>query len=400
LVFDPLTALVFIIGLGVAAEWTANRLGVPSILLLLVAGFLAGPVAGLVAPGKVLGQALFPVVSLGVSIILFEGGMRLRFTGLRAVQLPVLALTTLGASINWMGGAVLAWGILDFQPEVALLLGAILIVTGPTVVIPLMRDLEVSERLERLTVWEGIVNDPLGAVLAVSVYQLAVPARAGSGLTEAVGTLAWTIGGGLAVAGVGAGLLIGILANGWVDDYMETPLTLALVAGAFRLAEVLTPEAGLVATAVMGVIVANQDWVETEHIFRFKENLGVLLVSFLFVVLAARIDLTAFQALSYRSVAFVAILLLVVRPLSVAVAGLPAGLKWREVVGLSVLSPRGIVAAALGSLFAIKLAEAGYPEAPQMDAEVFFVIACSVVFTGLLANPILHLVGEPTGDPS
>jgi NhaP-type Na+/H+ or K+/H+ antiporter len=143
----------------------------------------------------------------------------------------------------------------------------------------------------------------------------------------------------------------------------------------------------------MGVIMANQNRVDTEHILTFKENLGVLLVSFLFILLAARIEWAAFQVISVESVIFTGVLLLVVRPLAVAVAGLPAGLKWREVAGLSVLAPRGIVAAAIGSLFAIKLAEAGYPEARQVDAEVFFVIASSVLLSGGLAKRVLRAVG-------
>jgi len=390
---DPLSALVLLIGFGVGAEWISNRLGMPSIVLLLVAGVVIGPVTGVVNPDQVFGDALFPIVSLGVSIILFEGGMRLQFSGVRAVRLPILSLTTLGAVVSWAGGTLLAWWLLDFQPDVALLLGAILIVTGPTVVIPLLRTLEVSDRLETLTVWEGIVNDPLGAVLAVSVYQLAAAGRTGAGLLDAGGTLLWTIGSGTVVAVVGAFFLVGVIARGWVEPYMETPLTLGVVVGAFRGAEALSPEAGLIATTVMGVIVANQDRVDTEHIVTFKENLGVLLVSFLFVLLAARIEWTAVQTITVESVVFATLLLLVVRPLAVAVAGLPAGLRWQEVVGLSVLAPRGIVAAAIGSLFAIKLAEAGYPQARQVDAEVFFVIATSVLLTGMLARPILRAIG-------
>jgi NhaP-type Na+/H+ or K+/H+ antiporter len=265
------------------------------------------------------------------------------------------------------------------------------------VVIPLLRDLEVEERLKTLTVWEGIVNDPLGAVLAVSVYQMAASGQ--TGLVDAGATLLWTIGSGVGVALLGAVFLIEMIGRDWVDPYMETSLTLGVVVGAFRVAEALSPEAGLIATTVMGVVMANQGRVDTEHIFTFKENLGVLLVSFLFVLLAARIEWAAFQVISVESIIFTSLLLLVVRPLAVAVAGLPAGLQWREVVGLSVLAPRGIVAAAIGSLFAIKLAEVGYPEARQVDAEVFFVIASSVLLSGGLAEPILRATGakERTG---
>lgn len=324
---NPLSGLVLLIGLGIGAEWISNRLGVPSIVLFLLAGVLVGPATGIVNPDQLLGEALFPVVSLGISIILFEGGMRLRFSGLRSIQLPILSLTTLGALVSWGGGSVLAWWVLGFSPEVALLLGGILIVTGPTVVIPLLRDLEVEERLKNLTVWEGIVNDPLGAVLAVSVYQLAASGQTGTGLVDAGTTLLLTIGSGGIVALLGAVFMIEVIGRDWVDPYMETPLTLGVVLGVFRLAEVLSPEAGLIATTVMGVIMANQNRVDTDHILTFKENLGVLLVSFLFVLLAARIEWTAFQAISVESILFMSLLLLVVRPLSVAVAGLPAGLE-------------------------------------------------------------------------
>ncbi|MFB6373094.1 MAG: cation:proton antiporter, partial [Bradymonadaceae bacterium] len=169
---EPLSALVLIIALGVGAEWLANSFGIPSIALLLVAGVLVGPATGLIEPDLLLGDLLFPTVSLAVAVVLFEGGMNLRFSDFRSVRTPVLLLTTVGAAITWAGGSLAGWWLFGFHPEVAMLLGAILVVTGPTVVIPLLRNMEVRERLETVATWEGIVNDPIGAVLAVSVYEL------------------------------------------------------------------------------------------------------------------------------------------------------------------------------------------------------------------------------------
>ncbi len=390
---EPLSAFALIVALGVGAEWLASRLGVPSILVLLVVGFLAGPVTGLLEPDMLFGDALFPVVSLAVAVILFEGGMNLRVADLRSVRTPVLLLTTLGVAVTWTAASLAAWWLLGFALEVAFLLGAILVVTGPTVVTPLLRNLDVDDRLETIATWEGIVNDPIGAVLTVSVYELAIARGASSGVLEAVERLVLTAGAGGACAAFGAVLLVGSIDRGWVAEYLETPLTLGVVVGIFGLAEALSPEAGLVAVTVMGVMVANQTRIATAHILEFKESLGVVLVAVLFVVLAARFELAGFETISGQSAIFLALLLLVVRPLSIAVAGLPAGLEWRELVGLSCLAPRGIVAAALGSLFAMKLVEHGYSEARQLDAEVFFVIAGSVVFSSLFAGLVLKSVG-------
>lgn len=183
---EPLYAFASIFALGIGAEWLASRLGVPSILVLLIVGFLAGPVTGLIEPDVLLGDTLFPIVSLAVAVILFEGGMNLRFAELKPVRTPVLLLTTLGVAVTWGATSLAAWWLLGFAIEVAFLLGATLVVTGPTVVTPLLRNLEVDERLETVATWEGIVNDPIGAVLTVSVYELAVAPGAGPGIGDAV----------------------------------------------------------------------------------------------------------------------------------------------------------------------------------------------------------------------
>lgn len=387
---EPLTALALIVLLGVTMQWLANRVGVPSILFLLAAGILVGPVTGVVQPDLLFGDLLFPVVSLAVAIVLFEGGTNLRFSEFRSVRTEVLALTTLGVLVTWAGSTAAAWWLFGFHAEVAALLGAILVVTGPTVVIPLLRGIDASERFETIATWEGIVNDPLGAVLTITVYEATVPREAGSSFADAAVTIAETLGIGAAAAAVGTVSLVAALQRDWISEHLVVPGTLGVVLAAFAGAEALSPEAGLVATTLLGVGLANQTRVDIDEILRFKESLSVILIGVLFVILAARFEVQSFRAISVESGLFLALLLLVIRPVSVAVAGAVSGLKWRETLGLSTLGARGIVAAALASLFAIKLAEAGYPEARQLDGEVFFVIAGSVVFSSLIAGPLIE----------
>jgi NhaP-type Na+/H+ or K+/H+ antiporter len=388
-----LLAIATIITLGIAAEWIAWRVGLPSILVLLVFGIVAGPVTGLLNPDAIFGDLLFPVVSVSVAIILFEGGTSLRIRELSQVGRVVGSLVSVGALVTWALVTAAAHFILGVGLEPALLLGAILVVTGPTVIVPLLRQMRPSPQVGNTLKWEGILIDPVGAVLAVLVFEV---------LLEGGLEVAWTVGSlgllktvviGVILAAAGSGLMIWLLDRRWVPEFLQSPLSLTLVVAAFAASNTLQPESGLLTVTLMGMVLANQKSVNVRHIVEFKENLRVLLISSLFIILAARLDMADLRAVGMREIAFVGALILVVRPVAVGLSTLGSDFNWRERVVLGWVAPRGIVAAAVSSLFALELAQHGYAEAGQLASITFLVIIATVLVYGITSAPLARRLG-------
>ena len=394
-----LIGVASIIVLGVGASWLAWRINVPSILVLLLAGFIAGPLTGFLDPDQLLGDVLFPIVSLSVAIILFEGGLSLRRDELAKIGGVVGALVTIGALITWVLGAAAAHLLLGLSPPTAILLGAILVVTGPTVIVPLLRHVQPEPRLASTLRWEGILIDPIGIVLAVLVFEGVLASGVQEATTFALLGLLEALGIGLAMTAAGAGTLILLLKKDWVPGYLQSPLTLAVVVAAFTASNVLQAETGFLTATLMGVVLTNQKAVDVKHIIEFKENLGVLIISSLFVLLAARLQLSDLLGVGVPQLAFLAVLILVVRPLAVALCTLGSEFNWRERAFLAWVAPRGIVAAAVSSVFALELSEAGFADARLLVAITFLVIVGTVVVYGLTASPVARLLGVAHPNP-
>lgn len=377
--------LTAVLLLGIGAQWIAWRARLPAILVLLVFGFAAGQVAD---PDHLIGrQLLFSVVSLSVAVILFEGGLSLRIRELRETGRAVFCLVTLGVLVTWLLTAAAAWLLLDFGPTMALLAGAILVVSGPTVIVPLLRHVRPVRQVGAIVKWEGIVNDPIGAVLAVLVFGVVSET---AGVTEFQGMLldilvglTFTLLVGSAIAVIMAVILVQMLKRFWVPDFLQNAAFLAAVIAAFTLSNSLRHESGLVTVTVLGIILANQRSVTIKHVVEFKENLRVLLISVLFIVLASRLQLSELTSLGAGGFAFLATLLFVVRPAAVFLATLGAGLRLKERLFLAWIAPRGIVAAAVASVFALEL-----EQADVLVPVTFLVIVGTVTVYGLTAGPL------------
>ncbi|MBN1219785.1 MAG: sodium:proton antiporter [Anaerolineae bacterium] len=386
--------------LGFAAQWLAWRFRFPSVLLLLLFGFVVGPVTGFLNPDELLGDLLFPAVSVSVAIILFEGGLGLKIEELREVGRAVRNLITVGVLITWLLSAAAAYLILGMDLALALLFGGILVVTGPTVIIPLLRYIRPTGRVGQITKWEGIVNDPIGAVLAVLVFQAILAGSVQEGASQAVGGLVKTILiGGL--IGIPLALLMALLLRRhWVPGFLQNGTLLTTVVAAFVVSNFLQPESGLLTVTVMGIILANQKGVTIRHIVEFKENLRVLLISGLFIILTARLQLAQLAHLNWRSVAFLIILIVLIRPATVLVSTIKSRLNWSEKLFLAWMAPRGIVAAAVTSIFALELAEkAGYAQAEYMVPEMFLIIAGTVTIYSLTAARVGCWLGVAQPNP-
>ncbi|MFN2171174.1 MAG: cation:proton antiporter [Candidatus Promineifilaceae bacterium] len=382
--------LAVIVFLGITAQWLAWRLRLPAILLLLLFGLLIGPVTGFLDPDKLFGDLLFPYVSVSVAIILFEGGLSLRINELRGVEGVVRLLISVGALITWAIVAFAAHTILNLELQLAVLLGAILVVTGPTVIIPLLRQARPSRHVSSILKWEGILIDPIGATLAVLVFDGILeggPEESFTFVSIALGVVV-TLLVGILVGAVFAFVLIQFLKRNWIATFLETAVALMLMLAAFAISNELRSESGLMAVTMMGIILANQRQANISHISSFKEELGVLLLSALFIVLAARVNLDALVRVVWQEIAFLVVIILVARPVSVFVSSLFSKLQMREKIYIAAIAPRGIVAVAVASLFAIELEEVGFAGAEQLVNNTFTVVVATVLFYSILARPM------------
>lgn len=399
-----LVELASVAVLGIGAQWLAWRLHLPSILLLLLFGLAAGPLAAAalgrrwIDPDAMFGPFLTPVVSVAVAIILFEGGLSLRLRDLREIGTVVRNLVTVGVLASWLLAGLAAHLVAGLNLKLAFLLGAILSVTGPTVVIPLLRHVRPLARLEAIARWEGIAIDPIGAMLAVLVFEVLLAGGPKATAAHIAVTLLKVVGVGLAAGTIGAFIATVLLARFWVPDNLQNPVVLMLVILAFTVSNVLQAESGLFSVTIMGVLMANQRMVSLQHVVEFKENLRTLLLAGLFMLLAARLEMSDLAAIDLRALAFLAAVILAVRPLSVAVSCLGTGLKWREQAFLAWMAPRGIVAASVSSVFALRLAEGlDDPQATMLVPLTFLVIIGTVAVYGLTAKPVARWlrVSEP-----
>jgi len=394
-----LVGLASIVVLGIGAQWVAWRLHLPAILLLLVVGFLAGPVFGLIHPNEIFGDLLFPIVSLSVAIILFEGGLSLNIAELGEIGRVVRNLIGVGILVTWSSATILAYYLLGFSLPLAVLLGAILVVTGPTVIVPLLRQIRPDGRVGDAIKWEGMVNDPLGAIIAVLVLEVILSGGFEQGLAVASVGILEALFWGSFVGLAGAAIIVVILRFYLVPDFLQNPVALTLVLFVFAAANLLQQESGLLAVTVMGAALASQQFVTVKHIVEFKEDLRVLLISVLFIMLAARLPLNDPTYWSPRSLLFVAVLIVIIRPAAVALATWGSQFNWRERVFLGFMAPRGIVAAAVASIFAIDLADTAGLEADRLVSVTFMVVVGTVTFYGIAAPIVARRLGVATPNP-
>ncbi len=384
---------------GLVAQWIAWKFNLPSILLLLGFGLLAGPVTGLLDPDKLFGDLLFPIVSVSVAVILYEGGLSLRFSEIKTHSDVVRNLITVGVLVQWVLGSTAAYFLLDLGLQLSVLLGAVLTVTGPTVIGPLLRSVRPKRHISSVIKWEGILDDPVGAILAVLVFEQIMAGNISGNVPEMALGLLKTIGAGSLVGAVAAAILYYMLEHDLAPDFLQNPLSLGLVVGALMAANMIQHEAGLLAVTVMGVILANQKRQQVKHIIEFKENLRLLLISSLFIILAARITVEDIQNLSWPALAFVAVLILVIRPVVAFASSIGSSLTWKERLFIGWMAPRGIVSAAVVSAFGLALVNNGMEEAGVLISLTFLVITATVVVYSLSARPVAKLLGVVAPDP-
>lgn len=395
---DSLLVKIALIGvIGIGAQWVAWRTGRPAIALMLLAGIVAGPVLGLIDPEKDFGALREPIIKLAVAVILFEGGLSLKFRELRHAGVAVFMLVFVGVPVGWALGTAAAYYGAGLPFELAALFGGIMVVTGPTVIVPLLRTLNITPRVKHMLKWEAIVNDPIGALLAVGIYSYIIhggSAANGVGIVTdvvAASLLAMLIGGAAAFA------LTAAFVRGWVPEYLKAPVLLTTVIAVFVLSDLIMHETGLITVTVMGVVMANRETDSSHMLMRFKEDLTVLLVSGVFIILSATLDWTVVQNFQLRFLLFLVLLLFVVRPLTIMAALLFTRIPLRERLFVAWIAPRGIVAAAVTGLFALRLSDYGVPGAEALVPLSFAVVIATIFAHGFTAAPFARWLGLDRG---
>ncbi len=394
-----LISLGVVILLGFSAQWLSWRIKIPSIVLLLLFGIIAGPILGYLNPDQLFGEALMPLVSISVAIILFEGGMTLKLNEFRKIGRVVMLLISLGVIVTWVTASLSAYWLFGLNFKVSALLGAVLTVTGPTVIGPLLRNIRPKKGVGNILKWEGILIDPIGALLAILVFEAILIV----GDQQSAGVVLWsllkTILLATATGGIFALLLTFLMKKYWIPDYLHETAALTFVVVAFLISNSFHEESGLLAATVMGIVLTNQRYVPIKGIKDFKENLTVLMIPVLFILLSARLTESDIQLMSYMGILFLSILVFISRPLAVFLSTIKSGLSLNEKLFVSWMAPRGIVAAAVSSVFALKLTEAGVPQIEYLVPLTFMVIIGTVILYGFTSPYAARLLKVAQSDP-
>jgi NhaP-type Na+/H+ or K+/H+ antiporter len=379
------------IGAGVLAQVVANFFRVPSIVFLLIFGVALGSNGlGIVQP-RLLGEGLEVIVSLSVALILFEGGLNLQLQELSKVSASLRNLVTVGALITLVGGGVAAHWLSEFPWPIAFLYAALVVVTGPTVINPILQEVGLERRLATILEGEGVLIDALGAVLAVVVLDVVLNADADA--FEVVQGLIVRLGIG-GIIGAGGGWLLSqfLKRSQFLAEDTKSSVVVAAVLGLFGLSQIIQSESGLLTTVLAGIVVRAAAIPDQRLLLKFKSQLTVLTVSVLFILLAANLSIPSLFALGWGGVQTVLWMMLVVRPINILVCTWNSSFSWRQKAFLAWCAPRGIVAASVASLFAIVLTDRGVNGGDSIKALVFLTIAMTVFLQGLTAKWIAKLL--------
>lgn len=386
--------LCLILVLGILCQWFAWWVKVPSILFLMIVGLLLGPVFGVLHPDRLFGHLLFPFVSLAVAVILFEGSLSLKFKEMETRGHVIRNLVTLGYGFTVFATMILAHFLFKFSWQLSLLFGAITSIGGPTVVAPILRSVHLPPELHKILHWESILIDSVGALITVLIFGLVSSTLGDSKLSVELIHFAAVICVG-SLLGIGFGLGLGYcLRELLLPEYLTNVAALTAVILAYALTDWVDPGGGLLACSLMGITMANMRGLHIKDIVNFKESLSVLMISVLFIVLAARIEFHTQLTVILSGIMLFVLAQFVMRPISVWLCTLQSPLNWRQKVMLSWICPRGIVTASVATLFSYKLVMSGHPEAKPFVILSFVMIMSAVLFQSITTRPLAKLLKQ------
>ncbi|CAM4106761.1 cation:proton antiporter [Gillisia limnaea] len=400
--------LAGLIILGILAQWLAWKTKTPAILPLILIGLFVGPFSTLISEdgtkwlepiwngteGLFPGESLFYFVSLAISIILFEGGLTLKKSEVGNIGPVIIKLISVGVAVTFFGAGLAAHFILGFTWQISFLFSALIIVTGPTVISPILRNIPLKTHVSSILKWEGILIDPIGALIAVLVFEF-IRVEGGQDFTAtALSEFGKILLFGFTFGFAFANVLAYLIKKNVIPHYLLNVFILATVLGVFVLADTFAHESGLLAVVIMGMVMGNKNLPNIKELLYFKESLSVLLVSILFILLAANIEIEELELIfNWNSLILFGVVILIVRPLGVILSSINSGLKINEIAFISWVGPRGIVAAGIASLFGLRLVKEGVPGAEYITPLVFMMVLGSVLLNATTARLFAKLVG-------
>lgn len=394
--------------LGILAQWVAWKFKIPAILPLILIGLFVGPVSTLITEdgskwiepvwngkeGLFPGERLFNFVSLAIAVILFEGGLTLKREEILNVGPVILKLITLGSLVTFVGAGISAHYIFDLSWSISFLFAGLIIVTGPTVIAPILRNVPLKRDVSAVLKWEGILIDPVGALVAVLVFEFIVAGEGNNFTKEALIEFGKIVVFGTVIGVASAYALYHSIKRKLIPHYLMNVVVLAMVLAVFVFSDVLAHESGLLSVVIMGLMLGNMDVKEIKEILHFKESLSVLLISLLFILLSANINISDLLLLyNWQTVLLFVVVVFVLRPLAVFLSTSNSTLNTNEKLFISWVGPRGIVAAGIASLFGIKLSMLDEPGAEYITPLVFMIVLGTVVLNATTARLFAKLVG-------
>ncbi len=400
--------LAGIIILGILAQWVAWRLKLPAILPLILIGLLVGPFSTLyTADGSKIiepiwngekglfpGESLYYFVSLAISIILFEGGLTLKRSEIKSIGPVITKLITLGSVTTFFGAALAAYFLFGLSWQLCFLFSALIIVTGPTVITPILRNIPLKKDVSAILKWEGILIDPIGALAAVLVYEFISVGEGQAYTMTALIEFGKILLFGFTFGFTFAHALTFLIKKNFIPHYLLNVVTLSVVLGVFVMSDVFAHESGLLAVVVMGMVMGNTNLPNIKELLYFKESLSILLISILFILLAANINIADLELIyTWKTVVLFLSIVLLIRPLGVFLSSIGSNLKLNEKLFISWVGPRGIVAAGIASLFGSKLLSRGEPGAEYITPLVFMIVLGTVLLNATTARLFAKLIG-------
>lgn len=408
-------ALIGVLGIG--AQWLAWRLQRPAIVLMAIAGLIFGPLLGWILgfgmpdglkhfletlwlnPVEDFGDVYRPMIGIAVAIILFEGGLNLRFKDLGDATHAVGRMVLIAGPIAWGLGTIAAHYIVGLPWDISAMVGGLFVVTGPTVIMPLLRQAHLKSRPANILKWEGIVNDPAGALFAVAGYEFIRFSQLEANMGLVFGQLIFA-----AIFGTVLGIISGYglawaFRRGHIPEYLKAPIVLGWVLAIYVLANAMADETGLLAVTALGMTMANTKFASMVEMRRFKENIAIILVSGVFVVLTATLtpEILKTFVTDWSIILFVLAMMFFVRPIAVMISTLWSGISWREAALVSWIAPRGVVAVAVAGLFAAELTAIGRPEGAIFVPLAFALVFATVISAGFTIAPVSKMLGLSEG---
>ncbi|MFD1929459.1 cation:proton antiporter [Sporosarcina siberiensis] len=392
--------LMLVVLIGILSQWVAWRFRMPAIVVMSVVGLLVGPIFGVINPQESMGEFFEPIITFAVAIILFEGSLNLDFREIKEFRKPVFRIVTVGAVIAWIAGSLAAHYFAGLSWAVAFIMGGLFIVTGPTVILPLLRQAKLKPRPAAILKWEGIVVDPFGALLAVFAFEFFKFLNSEVTLNSFL--LFFAASFFAVLLGWGSGKILGTaFERGNVPEFLKSPVLFAVVLFTFVLSDEIMLQTGLLAVTAMGMKMANMRLSSIQDIRHFKENISVLLISGIFVMLTASLDPgVLIEIFNVNIMWYVLVMLFIVRPLSIWVSTIGTELTNREKLLIGWIAPRGIVALTVSGYFATILLDHGYEDAEILTALTFALVFTTVLVHGFSIGPLAKKLNLQITDES